>query len=134
MVVGVWQGVAMDFLKFHLGPPCLTLLPPAGVPPLKRPYGRFRGAKPTERVACGRLLPLWTPQAVFLICHKSTLFFNSLCFQINQMVGFFCVCACYLSSFFLQDFKINEKVVSFLVFLTDGQPTIGEVNLNTIIS
>jgi hypothetical protein len=24
--VGVWQGVAMDSLKFHPGPPCPTLL------------------------------------------------------------------------------------------------------------
>jgi hypothetical protein len=34
--MGVWQGVTMDSLKFHLGPPCLTLLCPAGRPPLKR--------------------------------------------------------------------------------------------------
>jgi hypothetical protein len=35
--MGVWQGVAMDSVKFHSGPPCLTLLRPAGRPPLKRP-------------------------------------------------------------------------------------------------
>jgi hypothetical protein len=29
-VMGVWQGVAMDSLKFHPGPPCPTLLRPAG--------------------------------------------------------------------------------------------------------
>jgi hypothetical protein len=28
--MGVWQGVAMDSLKFHLGLPCSTLLCPAG--------------------------------------------------------------------------------------------------------
>jgi hypothetical protein len=33
--VGVWQGVTMDSLKFHPGPPCSTLLRPTGGPPLK---------------------------------------------------------------------------------------------------
>jgi hypothetical protein len=28
--MGVWQGVPMDSLKFDPGPPCLTLLRPAG--------------------------------------------------------------------------------------------------------
>jgi hypothetical protein len=27
--MGVWQGVALDTLKFYLGPPCPTLLCPA---------------------------------------------------------------------------------------------------------
>jgi hypothetical protein len=39
--MGVWQGVVMDSLKCHPGPPCLTLLRPAGGPPLKRPYRHF---------------------------------------------------------------------------------------------
>jgi hypothetical protein len=43
LAMGVWPGVAMDSLKFHLGPPCPTLLRPAGRPPLKRPYGCFKG-------------------------------------------------------------------------------------------
>jgi Skp family chaperone for outer membrane proteins len=30
--MGVWQRVAMDSLKYCLGPPCLTLLCPAGRP------------------------------------------------------------------------------------------------------
>jgi hypothetical protein len=51
--MGVWQGVAMDSLKYHLGPPCPTLLCPAGGPPLKRLYG---GGPPTGHTACGRLL------------------------------------------------------------------------------
>jgi hypothetical protein len=42
-IMGVWQGVAMDSLKYHQGPPCPTLLRPAGGPPLKQPYGHFRG-------------------------------------------------------------------------------------------
>jgi hypothetical protein len=42
--MGVWQGVAMDSLKFHQGPPCPSLLRLMGGPPLKRPYGRFRGS------------------------------------------------------------------------------------------
>jgi hypothetical protein len=35
--MGVWQGVAMGFLIFHLGLPCPTLALPVGGPPLKRP-------------------------------------------------------------------------------------------------
>jgi hypothetical protein len=41
----------MDSLKFHLGPPCPTLLCPAGGPPLKWPYGRFRDGPPTGQAA-----------------------------------------------------------------------------------
>jgi hypothetical protein len=36
--MGVWKGVAMDSLKFHLGLPCPTFLHPMGGPLLKRPY------------------------------------------------------------------------------------------------
>jgi hypothetical protein len=64
----------MDSLKFHPGPPCLTLISPAGGPPLKRPYGHFRGGLPTEHAACGRLLPLWTPHAVRLWNFASKMF------------------------------------------------------------
>jgi hypothetical protein len=45
--IDVWQGVAMDSLKFQLGSPCPTLMRPAGGP-------------------AGCLLPLWTPHAVHL--------------------------------------------------------------------
>jgi hypothetical protein len=48
----VWQGVAMDPLRYDMGPPCLILLRPAGGPPLKRPEGRF--------------LPFWTPHSLHL--------------------------------------------------------------------
>jgi hypothetical protein len=51
--MGVWQGVSIDSLKFHL-------LHPAGWPPLRRSYGRFRGGPPPGRAACGRLLHPWT--------------------------------------------------------------------------
>jgi hypothetical protein len=46
--MGVWQGVAIDCLKFYPGPPCPPLLRPAGGPPLKRPYGRFRSGTPAD--------------------------------------------------------------------------------------
>jgi hypothetical protein len=46
MGIGVWQGVAMDLLRFHPGPPCPTILCPAAGPPPKQPYGCFRGAPP----------------------------------------------------------------------------------------
>ena len=39
------------------GLPCPTLLRPAGRPPLKQPYGRFRSGLPTGLVACSHLLP-----------------------------------------------------------------------------
>jgi RNA recognition motif-containing protein len=46
----VREGVSTDSLKFHLGPPCPTLLRPTGGPPPKQPYSR--------------LLPPWIPHAV----------------------------------------------------------------------
>jgi hypothetical protein len=58
---GNWEGVAMDSLRFYLGPPSSTLLRPAAEPPLKLRYGRIRGGPPAERMACGRLLPLEHP-------------------------------------------------------------------------
>jgi hypothetical protein len=45
----------MDSLKFHLDPPCPTLLQPAGEPPLKGPYSCFRGIPHTGRAACSHL-------------------------------------------------------------------------------
>jgi hypothetical protein len=65
-IMGVSLGVAMDSLKFQLGPPCPTLLCPAGRPPVKQPCGRFRGGPPARRVACGHLLPPRTPNTVRL--------------------------------------------------------------------
>jgi hypothetical protein len=48
VTMGIWEGVAMDSLKFHPGPPpCPTLLRPAGGPPLKLLYGCFKGSPPT---------------------------------------------------------------------------------------
>jgi hypothetical protein len=64
--MGVWEGVAMDSLKYHLGLPCPTFLCSVGGPPLKRPYGHFRGHLYTGWAPCGRLLPIWTPHAVRL--------------------------------------------------------------------
>jgi hypothetical protein len=53
----VREGVSTYSLKFHAGPPCPTLIRPAGGPPPKRPYSRLGGGPPTGRAACGRLLP-----------------------------------------------------------------------------
>jgi hypothetical protein len=64
--MGVWKGVAMDSLKFYLGPHCIIFPRPAGGPPLKQLYNRLRGGPPSGRAACGRLLPFWTPHAVGL--------------------------------------------------------------------
>jgi hypothetical protein len=64
-IVEVWQGVAMDSLKFHLSPPCPTILNPAGEPPLKQRYSHFRGGLPAG-VTRGSFLPLWIPHVVCL--------------------------------------------------------------------
>jgi hypothetical protein len=58
--MGVWQGVAMDSFKFHLGPPCPTLPRPTGRPPLKRPYALMA----VSEVACpqgGRPVAIFYP-------------------------------------------------------------------------
>jgi hypothetical protein len=57
-IMGVWQGVAMDFMKFHPGPQRPTLLSPRDRPLMKRPYGRFRCSPLARPAACGRLMPL----------------------------------------------------------------------------
>jgi hypothetical protein len=64
--IGVWQGVAMDSLKWNSGPLCLTLLCPGGRPPFKCPYRRFKVGLPLGWAICGHLLPSWTPHAVRL--------------------------------------------------------------------
>jgi hypothetical protein len=43
---------------------------PCGRAAYERPYGRFNGGPPARRATCGRLLPLWTPHAVRLCCHR----------------------------------------------------------------
>jgi hypothetical protein len=62
--LGVWQGMAIDSLKFQLGPPWPTLLCPAGGPPLKQPFSCFRGGSPTGWAACSPLQPFGTPHGV----------------------------------------------------------------------
>jgi hypothetical protein len=39
--MGVWQGVAMDSLKFYPSLQCSTLIDPMVEPSLKQPYGRY---------------------------------------------------------------------------------------------
>jgi hypothetical protein len=62
----IWQGVTMDSLKFHPGLPCPTLVRPMGVPPLKQPYGRFRGGSLAGQTFCSCLLPPRKPHAIRL--------------------------------------------------------------------
>jgi hypothetical protein len=78
--IGIRQEMAMNSLKFHLGPPCPTLLRPACRLFLKRPYGRFRVGPPTGLAACGHLLSLWTPHALRLWCLSDVSFFYFLLF------------------------------------------------------
>jgi hypothetical protein len=63
-IMGVWQGVTMDSLKYPPGPPCPALLCPAGRPPLKWHYRRFRAGSPTGRAPYDRLQLHWTPRTV----------------------------------------------------------------------
>jgi hypothetical protein len=57
LVMDVWQGVAMDSLKFDPGPPCPILLSPASRTHLKG-WAAHRGGLYTGQVACSHLLPL----------------------------------------------------------------------------
>jgi hypothetical protein len=59
--IGVWQGVAMDSLKFHLGPRCPAFLRPAGGARLKRPFGRFRGGHLQSRRLASVFYPFGHP-------------------------------------------------------------------------
>jgi hypothetical protein len=58
--MGVWQGVAMDSLKFYLGLPCPTFLRPMGGQP------RFKGAHPQNKRSAAVFYTLWTPHAIRL--------------------------------------------------------------------
>jgi hypothetical protein len=62
----VWERVAMDFLKYHSGPPYLTFLHRAIGPPLERPYSRFRSGLTAGWAAFALFLSSWTPHAVRL--------------------------------------------------------------------
>jgi hypothetical protein len=41
--VGVWEGVVVGFLKYRWGPPCRTLIRPAGGPPLMARVAHLQG-------------------------------------------------------------------------------------------
>jgi hypothetical protein len=101
-LMGVWQVVAKDSLKFYSGPPCPTVLYPTGGPPLKRPYSRFRRDPFRRRAACSRLLPLWTPHTVRL-CSPSKLGLIDVCPAAKEKFHpftpmIFCDCICDESS------------------------------------
>jgi hypothetical protein len=68
------------------GPPCSTLLRPAGGQPLKRSYGRFRSGPPAGWVACCRLLLPWTPHAVALCLRPHKVILNLLILGLIQII------------------------------------------------
>jgi hypothetical protein len=45
LTVDIWQGVAVDSLKFHSGLTCFTLKHPVAVPGVAHPQGRRRAAR-----------------------------------------------------------------------------------------
>jgi hypothetical protein len=69
--MGVWEGVATDFPKFHLGQPCLTLLRPVGGRLPKRPYGLMAS------LPYG-LMASWPYGLMALWPHGIMTFFNSV--------------------------------------------------------
>jgi hypothetical protein len=68
------------------GPPCSTLLRPAGRQPLKQPYGRFRNGPAAGSVACCRLLSPWTPHTVRLCLQPHTVILNLLFLGSIQII------------------------------------------------
>jgi hypothetical protein len=62
--VGVWQGVAMNSLKFYSGLPCPALLRPAGGPPLEQPYGRLLPFEHPTPYAYGSEAEMWAGSKV----------------------------------------------------------------------
>jgi len=64
--IGVWEGVAMDSLKYRQGPPCPTPLRSAGGPPLTWLFSHLQGAAYAWRAACSMLLSFCTLHGVRL--------------------------------------------------------------------
>jgi hypothetical protein len=63
-IIGAWQGVTMDSLMCHLGPPMPYPSTPCGWATPEATLQLFHGW--LAHRACDRLLPLWTPHAVCL--------------------------------------------------------------------
>jgi hypothetical protein len=61
--MGVRHGGGRGLPRVSPGPAMPDPSMPCGRPPLKRPYGRFRGGPPARRAAWGRLLSPWIPHA-----------------------------------------------------------------------
>jgi hypothetical protein len=70
--LGVWQGVAVDSLKFHLGLPCPTFLRPAAGPSLKRPYSRAGDLLPSST-------PLDTPRRASMVGSRAAAQWEEIC-------------------------------------------------------
>jgi hypothetical protein len=81
-----------DSLKFRPGSSCPTFLCPAGGPPLKQPYGRFRDGPPARQAVCSHLLPHWTPHAV-RVWYKVSFGFPRQ--DAGAKLAFFAVSYCY---------------------------------------
>jgi hypothetical protein len=76
--MGVWQGVAIDSLKYHQSPPCPIFLCPAGRPSLERTYSCSTGGSPAGRAASWqsstlletprRTLMSWNEESWWSVC------------------------------------------------------------------
>jgi hypothetical protein len=78
--MGVWQGVAMDSLKYHRGPPDPSTS--CGRATTETAYSHFMGGPPAGRAACGCLLPVWTPHAMYA-CAKDFTSYEFTCFSFR---------------------------------------------------
>jgi hypothetical protein len=71
--------------KVSPGLPCVTLLRPAGRPPLKQPYGYFRGDRPIGQASAAVFNPLDTPRHTPMFSCLTLIF----CFGLSQNLCIF---------------------------------------------
>jgi hypothetical protein len=81
MNMGVWQGVAMETLKFHLGPPCPTFYALWAGRPRNGLMTVSGVARPQDERPSSTLLGYPTPYA----CDELTLVHNAV--QCNRILG-----------------------------------------------
>jgi hypothetical protein len=75
---GIFQGVSMNFLKYHSGPPCHTTLYLKGGHPLNLQL-------PARQAACGRLTtPLDTPCRMLLFWHVTSCDLNMCSWHVTH--------------------------------------------------
>jgi hypothetical protein len=77
MSIGVWQGVAMDSLKFLPGQPCLTLLTPVGGPPINGLTAVSGVARPQNGRPAAFFYPFGHPIRLWVYPWKKHIFYSN---------------------------------------------------------